>query len=397
MPFPACSVGPQARRYPGAVSTAATRPTEPRAKTRVPYWDNARWIAIALVVVGHAILKLIGGSDGAYTTYLFIYLFHVPVFVTVSGYFAKSGPPGVRQMKRLLTDIVFPYLIFETIWTVINWLVRGSFELDYTTASWTLWFLIALAVWRVVLPYLVLLRHPLIVSIVISVAAGYLDGLGSTLALSRTAGLLPFFVFGWAIRQSHVTERWLALSTAAIWRVRAASIVLFGVVAIVLAAGIGTWRDLLIRRFLLYDEQYQSFGYGEWWAGLVRLGMIGVSGVLCVAFLTLMPRRLTFFSAWGSMTLYIYLLHAFLLYPIRESGALDDQTNPWLLVLTIVLALGIAVLLSQPFIRRIFHPLIEPRARRLFRREPVTATGTIVLPPEEFGMTAEAAATTRKP
>ena len=194
-----------------------------------------------------------------------------------------------------------------------------------------------------------------------------------------------------------MTERWLALPTAAIWRVRAASIVLFGVVAIVLAAGIGTWRDLLIRRFLLYDEQYQSFGYGEWWAGLVRLGLIGVSGVLCVAFLTLMPRRLTFFSAWGSMTLYIYLLHSFLLYPIRESGALDDQTNPWLLVLMIVLALGIAVLLSQPFIRRIFHPLIEPRARRLFRREPVTATGTIVLPPEEFGMTAEAAATTRKP
>jgi hypothetical protein len=30
----------------------------------------------------------------------------------------------------------------------------------------------------------------------------------------------------------------------------------------------------------------------------------------------------------------------------------------------------------------VFRPLVEPRARWLFRPEPSTATGTIVLPPE---------------
>ena len=69
---------------PSSVSTAQ--------KQRVPYWDNARWIAIVLVVVGHAILKLIGESDPAYELYLFIYAFHVPLFVAVSGYFAKAAP-----------------------------------------------------------------------------------------------------------------------------------------------------------------------------------------------------------------------------------------------------------------------------------------------------------------
>lgn len=370
-------------------ATTSTSPAKPAKKTRVPFWDNARWLAIALVVIGHAILKLISGSDGAYTTYLFIYLFHVPVFVTVAGYFAKSAPPGIRQYKRLLTNIVFPYFIFETIWTLINWAVRGKFSLDYTTASWTLWFLIALGVWRVVLPYLVLLRHPLVISIFISVAAGYLDGLDSTLALSRTAGLLPFFVFGWAIRQSKRTEIWLSLRPAVIWRIRAASLLAFTLVAFTLAIGIGTWRDLLIRRFLLYDEQYESFGYGQWWAGGIRLLMLGIGALLTAGFLTLIPRRRTFFSAWGGMTLYIYLLHTFLLYPIRESGVLDGLTSPWVLVLMVALALGIAVLLSQPWITRIFHPLIEPKARWLFRREPSTATGTIVLPPEDFEASAD--------
>jgi hypothetical protein len=56
---------------------------KPRAPHRVPLWDNARWLAIALVVVGHGILPLIAESDAAYSVYLFIYSFHVPVFVAV--------------------------------------------------------------------------------------------------------------------------------------------------------------------------------------------------------------------------------------------------------------------------------------------------------------------------
>ena len=118
----------------------------------MPLWDNARWIAITLVVIGHGILPLIAEDDVAYSVYLFIYSFHVAVFVTVAGYFARSGPPNARALRQILTDIVFPFFIFETIWTVIRWVLGGSFELDYTTASWTLWFLIALAIWRIVLP-----------------------------------------------------------------------------------------------------------------------------------------------------------------------------------------------------------------------------------------------------
>jgi fucose 4-O-acetylase-like acetyltransferase len=352
-----------------ATSTTARTP----GKRRVPFWDNARWIAITLVVIGHAILKLIADSDVAYTTYLFIYLFHVPVFVSVSGYFAKSGPPGMRQLKRLLTDIVFPYFIFETIWSLINWAVRGELSLDYTTASWTLWFLIALGVWRVALPYLVMLRFPMLFAVIISVAAGYLDTVDSTLALSRTAGLLPFFVFGWKIRQWGISTRWLALRTVVIWRWRAAALCLFTAIALTLSLGIGTWRDLLIRRFLLYDEQYNSFGYDQWWAGFVRLGMLGLGMLLTAAFLTLIPRRQTFFTTWGAATMYIYLLHSFVLYPLRESGFLDHRTSPLWLVGMIVFSILVSMLLSQPFIRRIFHYVIEPDATWLFRKKALAA------------------------
>ncbi|WP_104082837.1 acyltransferase family protein [Cryobacterium sp. Y11] len=366
------------------MSALATTTTQPQ-KRRVPLWDNARWVAITLVVIGHAILKLIGEADVAYTLYLFIYTFHVPVFVAVSGYFAKSGPPDARQMHRLITDLLLPYLIFETIWTSVRWLLSGNFVLDrlipdYSTASWTLWFLLALLVWRIALPYLVLLRYPLIISIIVSVGAGYLPNIDGTFTLARTLALLPFFVFGWKLRQWLLTETWLHLRTGLIWRWRAGALAVFAGLYVVIAFTIDGLRALKVRRFLLYDESYGAFDYSLWWAGGIRLTVMVLAFALIVAFLMLIPRRSTWFTDFGAATMYIYLLHTFFLYPLRESGLLDGPQPGWVLPAMIVLSVAIAIVLSLPVARRVTRPLVEPRARWLFRPSAATPTGTIVLP-----------------
>lgn len=360
-------------------STTAVPSTK---KKRVPLWDNARWIAMVLVVVGHGILPLIAESDSAYSVYLFIYSFHVAVFVTVSGYFAKSGPPTARSLRQVLTDIVLPYLIFETIWTVVRFALGSGVSIDYSTPSWTLWFLIALAVWRIVLPYLVLLRWPLLIAIAISVGAGYSETIDSTLALSRTFGMLPFFVFGWKLRQWQLTGRWLALSKAVAWRWRAGAIALFVAVLVLMPVAIDTWRDVKLRRFMLYDESYPTLGYEEPWSGAIRLGLLLSAMVLAVAFLMLMPRGWHWFTAFGGATMYIYLLHSFVLFPFRETGVLEGDQPFWVLPAMIAFCIGISIVLSLKPVRRIFRPLVEPRVRWLFRPEPSTATGTLVLPPE---------------
>ena len=356
--------------------------TQPQ-KRRVPLWDNARWVAVTLVLIGHAILKLIGEADVAYALYLFIYAFHVPVFVAVSGYFAKSGPSDARQMHRLLTDIIFPYVIFETIWTVLRWILGGKFVLDYSTASWTLWFLLALLLWRIALPYLVLLRYPLIISIIISIGAGYLPDIDGTFTLSRTLGLLPFFVFGWKLRQWQLTDTWLELRDGLIWRWRAGAIGLFALLYLLIGLNIETLRTVQVRRFLLYDEAYAVFEYSEFWAGGIRLAVMLLAFALIVAFLMLIPRRKTWVTDLGTATMYIYLLHTFVLYPLRESGVLDGPQPAWVLPGMIVLSVATSIMLSQPIVRRLVRPLVEPKAQWLFRSTAATPTGTIVLPHRE--------------
>ena len=190
-----------------------------KAHVRVPFWDNARFATIALVVIGHAIQRQTSDSNNALTLYLFIYAFHIPAFAIISGYFSKASPPSTRGMLKIVTDIVIPYVIFQSIWTLVQFLVEGVKSLDFTQPHWTLWFLLALAAFRVALPYLVLLRWPLLWAVLLSVAVGYSSGVDSTFSLARTIGILPFFVLGWQLRQWKLADRWMRLRWQ-VWPIR---------------------------------------------------------------------------------------------------------------------------------------------------------------------------------
>lgn len=245
-------------------------------RARVPLWDTTRFIAITLVVVGHAIQRLIADSDTALVVYLFIYAFHMPLFALISGYFSKPGPPTERRMQRVITDILIPYLIFETIWTVVQAVVEGSGTLNPTRPSWTLWFLLALGIFRLVLPYLALVRWPLLWAVLISVGVGYFDNVGATFSLARALGILPFFVLGWKLHDWGLIERWRVASPPTLI-VRTAAVLVLAAWLAVLIAFIDVWRAIELRYWFFYDESYTGLGVDDWWASLVRLALIGTA------------------------------------------------------------------------------------------------------------------------
>jgi len=347
------------------VPTSITPTPAPTHKRRVPLWDNARFLCVALVVIGHSVQRLTGQSDHALMVYVFIYAFHMPAFAIISGYFSKASPPGSRQMRKVITDILLPYAIMQTIWSVVQYLAEGSTSVNPTTPHWTLWFLLALAVFRVVLPYLVLLRFPLLWSIAFSVGVGYLDNVDSTFSLSRAIGILPFFVLGWQVRQWKLAEKWRMLDRQALWvRLVAAGVLITWALTVVLF--IGFWKAISVHWFF-YDDSYDGLGQDAWWAGFVRLAFLALAAVLSAAFFVLVPRSQTWITGFGQATMYIYLLHSFVLYPLRETGVLKgEDPSDWLLVAVILAAIGISIALASPIVRTVFRPLIEPKPRWLF-------------------------------
>ncbi|GAA3747984.1 acyltransferase family protein [Leifsonia bigeumensis] len=346
--------------------TALTIPLHATGTRRIPLWDNARFLCVTLVVIGHGVQRLTIDSNNALIVYLVIYAFHMPAFAIISGYFSKASPPTSRRMKKVLTDILLPYVIMEAIWSLVQFLVEGKPSFNPSKPSWTLWFLLALGIFRLVLPYLVLFRWPFLLAIVLSVGAGYFDNIDSTFSLSRAIGILPFFVLGWKARQWGVIEKWRNLG-ARIWWLRAAALAVFGGWLAVVGLNILLWRRIDLRFWFFYDYSYSGLGADEWWAGFVRLAVMVLAVILSAAFFALVPRRTTWMTRFGQATMYIYLLHSFLLYPLRESGVLrgDHSSASWL-VFMILACFAISILLASPLVRRIFHPLIEPKPGWLF-------------------------------
>lgn len=100
---------------------------------RIKYIDTIKGFAILLVVMGHAIawqfdnfLSLLGNANDyrIYFWWLFIYSFHMPLFMFVSGYLFHRKTTGFKdEMKylwRRIHTLVLPYisvtLLYYLIW-----------------------------------------------------------------------------------------------------------------------------------------------------------------------------------------------------------------------------------------------------------------------------------------
>lgn len=333
---------------------------------RMPHWDNARFLAVTLVVIGHGIQRLTYDSNYALALYLFIYAFHMPAFAIISGYFSKPGPPSAIQMRRVLTDILLPYFIMEAIWTLVKFFAEGETNLNPSKPSWTLWFLLALGIFRLVLPYLALLRWPLAWAVIGSIGVGYFDNIDNTFSLSRAIGILPFFVLGWKLREWGTIERWQTAKRS-VWLYRGLAVTVFAGWLAIILGNIELWRTIDLRFWFFYDDSYQGLGESQWWAGGVRLALIVLAVILSAAFFSLVPRRHTWITDAGQATMYVYLLHSFVLYPLRESGLLQDERTSAMWLLSLVLAsIGVALVLSTPIVKKIFHHIIEPKPQWFF-------------------------------
>lgn len=113
--------------------------------SRDDYFDNAKFILILLVVLGHCLE--IAGINAVPGLYRLLYLFHMPVFVTITGYFSKRCKP------LQLAALVLQYLVFETLYLLFaNCVLGAATGFDYTRPYWTLWFLVSTVTWKALAP-----------------------------------------------------------------------------------------------------------------------------------------------------------------------------------------------------------------------------------------------------
>ena len=144
-------------------------------------FDNIRGLLIFLVVFGHALEYFRLSFPFAQFLYVFIYFFHMPVFIFISGYFSKNVQRGREQAVR---QFLLPYLLLNLILSLIMLAIGKIDQILILNPGWTLWYLYCMFGWRLLLPDLIRVRHVFILSLIVGVLSGFLTEFGTYMALS---------------------------------------------------------------------------------------------------------------------------------------------------------------------------------------------------------------------
>lgn len=332
--------------------------SNPRGET---FFLNLRFLLIVCVFVGNAIEPLIKDIAALHTLYVWIFTFHMPLFVFVTGYFAKANLRG-HSGRKLMLQIGFQYVIFQSLYSILDVTLFQvqNIQHSFFTPYLLLWFLASHLCWRVLL--IVMNKwtplQQLALSLALGVVVGYLQVDGAWLSLSRTFVYLPFFIAGYHFSFANLEKIFTPL-------IRLLTLVL----AVVLFGGVALWGNQLDAGWLYGSMTYAQMGHHEWYAGLYRLALYVLQFLAAIAFLSFVPLQESKLTDLGRRTLYVFLLHGFIIRIAAVSPLYNYVTNMAASVMLILGAILLTLLLSHSFVRKWTSPVIEPSVQWLLDLE----------------------------
>lgn len=325
-------------------------------KERVDLLDNLKGLLIFLVVFGHS-LELF--KDEYFITqvlYVFIYLFHMPAFVFVSGYLSKNVD---KARQTAFTTFFLPFLLFNILWNGIAAIVTWDLDkFSFITPGWALWYLMSMFLWKISLKDLVRIKYIVPISFIVGLGAGIFGEFNGILSLSRTLVFFPFFLIGYFTSE----DRFFKLKKPS--RFFSCGIILL---ALSFAIFICYFKVFPVE-FLYGSDSFQTYTVPIWLGLISRalLYIIGFSFVFVLA--NTMTAQNTFFSKIGRNTLPIYILHTYLLcIPIAINYFIPSM---WIrLFICLVSAMGITYVLSRNTTERYFRKFLASALALFLKNE----------------------------
>ncbi len=345
-----------------AAAKPTQRPTQPPVeqpgRVRQTWVDQVRWVAIALVLAGHFVGLVRGRSDLARGISDFLYVFHIPALVLLAGWGARRLRASGPGLTRILWQLLVPYVAFQLIAFAANRVLEGSHpSWSFTSQTFGLWFLVALAGWRLLGPWFHGLRAPVAAALAVALLAGLSPHIGGLLSLSRIAFFLPLFVAGpWLVDR---VSTWRHLPRAR----------LYG--ALVLLAGalwVGLQEPAFDRTIFFGRDSYHALHQGVLHGVVYRTGALAISAVLAVGLMLVVPGRPgaptragRWFAEAGRHTMFPYLIHLPLLTVLGWTGWPRLGPPTVTAVVAVVAAVVAAAVLVTPPVRLLAGPFVEPR------------------------------------
>lgn len=254
-------------------------------------FDFCKAILIILVILGHFLQQCIKYSDGStgsiYNSYYFIYSFHMPAFMFISGYFSFGKKADYKRvLRQTLLYLFLPMFLWDIVLMVYDTFLNSE-NFNIQKLSYSLWYIKALIFIRIItLPFQKnpsLLLALFLLSISLIAGQYYLMGI-----------LLPAYVIGLYFHKFNLLENKILI---------VGSIILFIVELVFIHPEIGVSKLDIIHN--LNRASFLNF--------LNRL-VLGISGTIAVLWLLRRISRYIHESFYrlGELTLGIYILQSIL-------------------------------------------------------------------------------------
>ena len=316
--------------------------------------DSIKFFLILFVILGH-LLEV--GWDNVVNEklYSFIYSFHMPAFIILSGYFFKKTEK--KRFWRGILNLVVTYGIFQVLYFGNPMVYRlwggnsltisglyGNVTSFYKPAA-VLWYVVSLISWRIVSQYIPQgwlddMRKMLVAAVVMGILAAFVP-LGRELSFQRTFAFYPYFLLGYYMRTK---GWWEKLQETPIW---------LSCVVVLLYVGIIIVGPYIPKSMLVQFYSYQENHLIPLLRVVSYLWMLP----LTLAILRLLP-DVGFCASEGKNTMFYYIFHVYFVY-IEQRLVVDcgfPITIPYILLYWIVSVVAL-YLLSKV---RLFDYLLNP-------------------------------------
>lgn len=319
-------------------------------KRRICKWDNIKGILILLVVFGHFASCIKDESAWFGTLYYYVYIFHMPLFIFLSGMFAENS----IQRGRKIRSKFIGYLILACGLKLAIMLVKWGFgqEDNFTLSNgWGVaWYLFALAFYILITWALnrVDRRWLCLGSLILALGIGYDPNVTSVFNLSRMFVFYPIFLLGtlWS-------PDWYRLPDSRYQRIAAIAS------AIVLAVGfliVYKYLDRVVplENLLWGNSPYKKLFHHTTWAWLARLGVYLLAGLLGFCIVSIAPEGRGILTLFGRSSLPIYLSHRLILYVLVYVGYEDLLRSLWSShwhILFMLTAIPVSLIFALPIFR----------------------------------------------
>ncbi|MBQ8567718.1 MAG: CapA family protein [Oscillospiraceae bacterium] len=261
------------------------------ADGRSCYWDNIKGILIFLVVFAHFLYSFQHFENTALLTDI-IYTFHMPAFVFVSGYFSKSDN---SRSPLSLFRLAAAYILFNggcMLFSLPDGIFSGS------VPYYSYWYLLALIIWRVTVPYISKIGHILPILILFSLLTGFWGDIDNSFAAARIICFYPYFMAGYFMDKDKVN---------AILSAKKSKRLVLGLSSLALFI---TGSYLAVRFFRYSDDALLMAAYTDRNGLFGRIALIAVAclGIAALLILTA-DKQIPLLTQIGRNSLSVYLCH----------------------------------------------------------------------------------------